>query len=181
MIIAGDICTTCLRLNANLQRNAVAVLVIAGIATCGVLYYSVRNFALDSSQSGMISEKLRSVKMKKISGRRSAAFRYDCRGYRCRYLRRAVTARSRLAARLREEKTFRNIYEPGGEFSKNGMLYLDPDQLQKLSDNLAAVQPLSPCSLRTSACNFFTMLDKVVEKRRWSKSPGEDGYPLRTD
>jgi hopanoid biosynthesis associated RND transporter like protein HpnN len=162
--------------NSQIQRHALAVMVITGISTCGVLYYSVRNFALDADQSRMISEKL--------------PFRIDEKDFRRAFPRLsdtivvvidadtiegAVTARDRLSRRLRKEKSlFRYVYEPGGGtfFEKNGLLYLDLNQLQDLSDNLAAVQPLlalltEDLSLR----NLFSVADKVVEKREEVEIP----------
>ncbi len=163
---------------AILQRYALAVIVIAAISTCGVLYYSVRNFALDANQSGMISEKL--------------PFRKDEKDFRRAFphladtivvvidadaKEGAVSARKRLAARLREEKKlFRNIYEPGGGefFENNGLLYLDSDQLHKLSDNLAAAQALlALLSEDLSLRNLFSVLDKVVEKSELVEIPRE--------
>jgi hopanoid biosynthesis associated RND transporter like protein HpnN len=153
-----------------LQRNALAVIVVAGISTCGVLYYSVHNFALDANQSGMISEKL-PFRKDEMDFRRAFPQLHDTIVVviDADTIEMAVTARSCLAARLREEKKlFRNIYEPGGGefFEKNGLLYLDQDQLHNLSNNLAAVQPLLALLAKDlSLRNIFSVLDKVVEKR----------------
>jgi hopanoid biosynthesis associated RND transporter like protein HpnN len=162
--------------NTQIQRHALAVMVVTGISTCGVLYYSVRNFSFDADQSRMISEKL--------------PFRVDEKDFRRAFPRLsdtivvvidadtiegAITARNRLAERLRKEKSlFRYIYEPGGGtfFEENGLLYLNVDQLEDLSDNLAAAQPLlALLSDDLSLRNLFSVLDKVVEKREEVEIP----------
>jgi hopanoid biosynthesis associated RND transporter like protein HpnN len=186
MINLSDLLCSCKRYLRNLfswwitilQRYALAVIIVTGVSTCGVLYYSVRNFAIDANQSGMISEKL--------------PFRMDEKDFRQAFPRLsdnivvvidadtvegAVSARKRLAARLRDERSlFRNVWEPGGGpfFEKNGLLYLDLEQLQKLSDKMAAVQPLlalltEDLSLR----NYFSVFDKVLERRKEIEIPRE--------
>jgi hopanoid biosynthesis associated RND transporter like protein HpnN len=57
----------------------------------------------------------------------------------------AQSAANRLAARLAtESERYRDIYVPGGDsfFERNALLYLDTDELEDLSDQLATVQPL---------------------------------------
>jgi hopanoid biosynthesis associated RND transporter like protein HpnN len=57
----------------------------------------------------------------------------------------AVRAREILSQRIRQDKKlFKSIYVPGGGgfFEKNGLLYLDVDELERLSEHLAEAQPL---------------------------------------
>jgi hopanoid biosynthesis associated RND transporter like protein HpnN len=161
---------------AYLQRNALAVFIISVLFTAGVLYYSVRNFALDTDLSGMISEKL--------------PFRRDEKAFRKAFpqlsnnivvvieadtVEGAVAARNRLAGQLRKEKRlFKDVYAPGGGtfFEKNGLLYLDVDQLQDLSDSLAAAQPLLALLTKDlSLSNFFSVFRQAVEKRKGVEIP----------
>jgi hopanoid biosynthesis associated RND transporter like protein HpnN len=159
-----------------LQRNALAVIILTGLFTVGVFYYSVRNFALDTDLSGMISNKL--------------PFRKDEKDFRKDFpqlsnnivvvidadtVEGAVTARDRLSGRLRQEKgLFKNVYVPGGGtfFEKNGLLYLDVEQLQDLSDSLAAAQPLLALLTEDlSLSNFFSVFRQAVEKKKEIEIP----------
>jgi hypothetical protein len=55
----------------------------------------------------------------------------------------AARAIESLADALREEKTLRHIYVPGGGafFEKNGLLYFSTEELEDLADHVASAQP----------------------------------------
>lgn len=153
-----------------LQRYAFAVIVIILLSTGAVLYYSIRNFAIDTDLGNMISDKL-SFRKDEIEFRRAFPQFSDMIlvVVEAGTIEGAFTARKRLAGRLREEKSlFKDIYEPGGGsfFDKNGLLYLDTNQLQDLTDNLAAVQPfLAILTKDMSMERLFSVLETTLRKK----------------
>jgi len=76
-------------------------------------------------------------------------------------------ARDRLAERLRADpQHFVHVYEPGGGpfFERNGLLYLEVDELYDLSDNLATAQPyLAELARDPSLRGFSSILREAVE------------------
>ncbi|MDX8392370.1 MAG: MMPL family transporter [Mariprofundaceae bacterium] len=86
----------------------------------------------------------------------------------------ARTATKRLANRLQTESDmFQSVYLPrANEFiEKNGLLYLDLDNLEMLSDELAAMQPfLGTIAADPSLRGLFAMLEKAII----GKEKGED-------
>jgi hopanoid biosynthesis associated RND transporter like protein HpnN len=79
----------------------------------------------------------------------------------------ADQARDRLAESLeRETGLFESVYLPGGGsfFKRHGLLYLDIEELEDLSDNLAQVQPfLGKVVQDQSLIGLFSMLDSAME------------------
>jgi len=79
---------------------------------------------------------------------------------------RARDAAARLAARLAEdEATFPSVYVPGGDpfFERAALLYLSPEQLEKLTTDLARVQPLlSALSRDPGLGNLATVLQDGI-------------------
>ncbi|MGI9431810.1 MAG: MMPL family transporter, partial [Myxococcota bacterium] len=82
-----------------------------------------------------------------------------------------------LAAELRADpERFRDVFVPGdGEFfEKNGLLYLEPDALEELVDDLALAQPfLAELSRDRSLRGLFDLLSRAVEL-----SPQLGGFEL---
>ena len=78
----------------------------------------------------------------------------------------AEDAATRLAARLRQQPgLFRDVYQPGGGpfFEAHGLLYLSPDELQELTDNLARAQPyLAELSKDRSLRGFLSLLAEAT-------------------
>ena len=78
----------------------------------------------------------------------------------------AEDARARLASRLmRDADEFPWIYAPGGDafFARNGLLYLDVERLESLSDRLAQAQPLlGPLARDTSLRGIAGGLDLIA-------------------
>src|SRR5271157_3643992 len=113
---------------AAMQRYALWVIVLVLSATAGVLFYSVRNFRINTDFNSMISEKLHFRKVQtdfdksfpQLSDTIVIVLDADT-------AEQAMEARKSFAAQLRKEKTlFRTVYEPGGGefFEKKGLLYM---------------------------------------------------------
>jgi uncharacterized protein len=78
----------------------------------------------------------------------------------------ALALRDRLA---REKKLFASVDMPGEGpfFEKNGLLYLSTDDLSKLSDHLAEVQPyLAELRRDSSLRGVFTLLERAADSLR---------------
>src|SRR5271169_3026915 len=101
---------------AAMQRYAPWVIAVVIAATAGVLFYSVRNFRINTDFNSMISEKLHFRKVQtdfdksfpQLSDTIVIVLDADTPEH-------AMWARKRLAAQLSKEQTlFRTVYEPGG-------------------------------------------------------------------
>ena len=88
----------------------------------------------------------------------------------------AEDAATVLAERLRrDDAIFKTVYQPGGDpfFATNGLLYLDPDELADLADNLAEVQPLiGKLGEDPSLRGLFGVLRNALEE------PGAENFDL---
>jgi hypothetical protein len=75
--------------------------------------------------------------------------------------------RDRLTELLKKRKDrFRSVYAPGssGFFERNGLLYLDLDQLQDISDRLATIQPfLALLTPDLSVARFVDVMTQGLE------------------
>jgi len=151
------------------QLHACAVAAVTILLTAGILYYSLTHFRINTDLNGMISDKLH---FRKLQNDFTRAFPQlsdtivvviDAETPEL-----AAGARVRLAGLLREEKTlFKDVYEPGGGdfFEKNGLLYLNVDELEDFADKMAAAQPLigflaQDLSLR----GLFSVLGQALER-----------------
>jgi hypothetical protein len=129
-----------------MERYCVAVtVVIAFITACAIAYCAV-NFKVSTDLTSMISDQLRFRQLEKELFRDfpdltdTIVIVIDADTIDS-----AVAARKALSDRLsRDKKLFMSIYEPGSGsfFEKNGLLYLDVAELEKLSDRLSEAQPL---------------------------------------
>lgn len=76
-------------------------------------------------------------------------------------------ASTELAARLREEQDLvQSVYRPGAGafFERHGLLYLSVEELEKLSDNLAQIQPfLGRLAADPSLRGLFELMGEAVE------------------
>jgi uncharacterized protein len=128
------------------QHRALMVLILTIVSTCAVLYYSITHFKINVDMSGMISNKLHfrkldsdfSKALPSLTDTIVVVIDADT-------AERAVSIRKGLAERLKQQKElFKSVYEPGGGtfFEKNGLLYLDINELEDFADNMAAAQPL---------------------------------------
>jgi hopanoid biosynthesis associated RND transporter like protein HpnN len=151
------------------QTHAWAVIAAGVLLTAGIFYYSLTHFRINTDVNGMISEKLR---FRKLENDFARAFPQLCDTIvvviEADAPELATEARSRLAGRLREEKTaFRDVFEPGGGifFEKNGLLYMSVDELEDFADRMTAAQPLigfmaEDLSLR----GLFSVLGQALEQ-----------------
>lgn len=159
---------------SGVQKRARAVIIIAVLATIGVLFYSVRNFSVNTDLSDMISEKLPFRRVEKdfsrafpnLSNNIVAVIEADSADQ-------AMSARDKLLERLKSEKTlFKNFYAPGAGsfFEKNGLLYLDTPKLEDFADNMAAAQPLLGfLSQDLSLGGLFSVLGQALSQPEAAK------------
>jgi hopanoid biosynthesis associated RND transporter like protein HpnN len=128
-----------------IQSRSLMVVIITVLITGGILFYSIRNFKINTDLNSMISEKLRFRKLEKdflrafpqLTDAIVVVLDADT-------AERVLSARKRMVERLKKTGLFKMIYEPGGGkfFEKNGLLYLSKDELENLADRLADAQPL---------------------------------------
>lgn len=157
------------------QRNAVPVL-IAVLLTCGgTILYLKQNIRINTDLNSMISEKLHFRKIEKdfsrafpqLSDTIVVVIDADT-------AEQAVSARKHMAERLRKETgLFKTVYEPGGGdfFEKNGLLYMDTDELEELADKLATAQPLLAfLSKDLSLRGLFSVLDMALNSPEATKT-----------
>ncbi len=157
------------------QRNAVPVL-IAVLLTCGgTVLYLKQNFRINTDLNSMISEKLHFRKIEKDFSRAfpqlsdTIVVVIDAETAE-----QAVSARKHMAGRLRKETgLFKTVFEPGGGdfFEKNGLLYMDTDELEELADKLATAQPLLAfLSKDLSLRGLFSVLDMALNSPEATKT-----------
>jgi hopanoid biosynthesis associated RND transporter like protein HpnN len=151
-----------------IQRRAWLVLSIVLFFTVGVLYYSVRNFEINTDMNAMISKTLRFRMLERDFNRAfpqlSDTIVVVVDGATPEL---AISARKRLAEGLRGEKNlFKNVSEPGGGsfFEREGLLYLSESELEDFADNMAAAEPMigllaSDMSLR----GLFSIIQKTLD------------------
>ncbi|HEX8948693.1 MAG TPA: MMPL family transporter, partial [Dissulfurispiraceae bacterium] len=159
------------------QRRAPAVIIIAVLLTAGVLFYSLRNFRINTDINSMISEKLRFRVLEKDFSRAFPQFTdtlvvvLDADTPE-----RAFSARAQLAERLRKETAlFKTVYEPGGGefFEKNGLLYLDAKELNEFADKMAGAQPLLALLSRDlSLRGLFSVLETAMSRPEFKEMQG---------
>jgi hopanoid biosynthesis associated RND transporter like protein HpnN len=160
------------------QRRAGLFLSVVLFFTLGVLYYSVRNFDINTDTNAMISDNLRFRKLEKDFNRAfpqlSDTIVVVVNGDTPEL---AVSARKRLGERLRTEKSlFKSVSEPGGGsfFEKEGLLYLSENELEDFADNMAAAQPLIGLLSRdTSLRGLFSVVQKTLAPQQ--DAGGGDG------
>ncbi len=162
---------------AAMQRYAPLVMVTVIAATAGVLFYSVKNFRINTDFNSMISEKLHFRKIEKDFDKSfpqlsdTIVIILDANTPE-----QAMSARKRFASQLRNEKDlFRNVYEPGGGkyFERNGLLYLGVNELEQLSDKLAGAQPLLAfLSKDLSMRGLFSVLGMALTHKELAGAQG---------
>jgi hopanoid biosynthesis associated RND transporter like protein HpnN len=153
------------------QKKALRIVIVAVLLSAGILLYAVKNVTLDADLTAMLSENLPFRKLEKDFLRafpnlkNTLVIVIDGDSAE-----RAIDARNRLAASLaREKKLFRSIYEPGSGafFERNGLLYMNVDQLQDLADNMSSAQPLLALLSRDlSLKGFFSVVETVVQNSK---------------
>lgn len=164
---------------ARVRRHAWLVVVIAFAAAAAAGVYAARNLGLNTDTADMISPDLPFRQATKAFDRAFPQFadllvvvvEADTPD-------RADAAADALAAALRaDDRLFRSVYRPGGEpfFRRNALLYLDRDELDRLADNLARVQPLLfTLAADPSLRGLFGLLETSVKAMRDGEAPSYD-------
>ncbi|HEX9079030.1 MAG TPA: MMPL family transporter, partial [Desulfuromonadaceae bacterium] len=152
----------------HVERRYLATVVLFALATLGILAYSAVNFKIDADLTNMVSEKLPFRNLEKQLYREFPQLTDvivvvvdgDSVGE-------AMDARKLIADRLRKEtRFFKSVQEPGGSelFERNGLLYLDPPELEALSDNLAKGEPLMGLLFKDySLRGFFSLVGTALD------------------
>ena len=150
------------------RRHAVAVVLAALVVTVWLGHYAAENLELDSSTHGFMAEDLWHVKLWKdldaalpettdniivvVTGETADL---------------ADDAAAAIADRLAQEPNlFTLVYHPGGDqfFRRNGLLYLDLDDLIDLSDRMAEAQGLLAQLARDQSLRgLFSVLGEAVD------------------
>ncbi|HEX9791760.1 MAG TPA: MMPL family transporter, partial [Kiloniellales bacterium] len=149
------------------ERIAALVLVLAVLATGGAATITVANIGINTSTTDMLSPELPfrrhdaaiSRAFPQLSDTLIVVVESDTADG-------AADAAARLAGEMAARpKMFREIFYPEGDefFRRNGLLYLDVDELQALSDRLAEAQPLlSALSEDPSLRGLAGVLDQAL-------------------
>jgi hypothetical protein len=152
------------------QRFSVFILLAAILLASASLIYSSNNLAINTSTTDMLSKDLE--------------FRKNYENLKSNFpslsnnILIVITAKTpdlsedvakQLSTSLRKEKDlFSFVFDAKNDpfFLQNGLLYLDTDELEDLSDNLARFQPfLVSLSSDASLNNFFKILNRAVENK----------------
>ena len=161
------------------HRHAGWVITIAAVATAAVLGYAANTLGINTDTADMIDETLPFRQAVKDFDRAFPQFGDTLLvvidGDTADLAEDAATA---LAARLEQDPAmFKTVYRPGGEafFVRNGLLYLDLDDLADLADNLAEVQPLiGKLAGDPSLRGLFGVLETAVEEAGAGEAAGFD-------
>jgi hopanoid biosynthesis associated RND transporter like protein HpnN len=147
-------------------RHAAALVVLAVLATVGLLYYTATHIALDTDTAKMLDPEL---PFRKADNEFSAAFPQlgdqIVIVLEAAHAGEASDAADALADALRQRpQQFQHIEEPGvGDyFARYGLLYLSTDELWTLDERLAAAAPfLGTLSRDPSLHGLFDVLGKA--------------------
>jgi len=150
------------------QHHARRIVILALVSTTFVLLYSVNNFSINLDTSNMISSKLhyRQVENDFLKAfpnlSNTIVMVIDAKTAD-----QAVSTRDRLVEVLQKNTAlFKDIYVPGGGsfFDRNGLLYLNVNELQDFADNMAAAQPfLALLSQDMSLPGLFSVFRTILE------------------
>ena len=150
------------------RRAAAPVVVLAVLATLGGAVYTAKNIGINTSTTDMLSADLpfrrnaNAIKQAFPQFRNTLVIVIDGETPD-----QADDAATLLAERLRERpETFRRVFYPEADafFRENGLLYLDLDELQDLSDRLADAQPLlTTLDEDMSLRGLFDVLSRAIE------------------
>lgn len=159
------------------QHHAGAILLLSVLLTFGTLYYSAANFKINTDIHSMMSDKLSYRRLykefSKAFPQQSDTIVVVIDGTTTEQ---AEAAWKAIAEQLRKEQAiFAEIYEPGAGafFQKNGLLYLNTEELERLGDRLSAAQPfLALLSEDLSIRGLFEVVAKALEQEDLSE--GQD-------
>jgi len=171
----------------GVRRWSAAVAVAAAAVTIAAAYYVVGHISINTDTEDMLSPDLPFRQESRALSRAFPQFSDDI----------AVViegqtpdladdAAMALAAAMRKRpKVFERVFDQAGEpfFRKNGLLYLDRDELYDLSDRLAEAQPFLGTLWRDpSLRGLFQMLGRAIDETLKSEKgapPIEIGRVLR--
>jgi hypothetical protein len=155
-------------IRATLNYSA-HLLLTAVLATSFILAYTIINFKINTDLTDMVSSKLPFRKIRKdyarafprLSDTIVVVIDADTPEF-------AMDSQKRLANRLLQTKgIFKTVYIPGGGsfFERNGLLYMNVQELERLTDHLADAQPfLALLSRDFSFSGLFSVLEKVIQE-----------------
>ena len=156
------------------MRHAVAVIFLSIAAAASALYYTVNNLRINTYPGNVLSDELPWRQDKLAYEKAFPQFRdsivivLDAPT-----VDQARDAASRLYHRLSEDsRHFEWIFYPPENrfFRENGLLFNDINDLEKLSDHLAKVQPfLSEVSTDQSLRGTFKLLDQALQEENRGK------------
>lgn len=150
-------------------RHAPRVLLAALLLTVASAVYTARNLGMNTDTTNMLSEHL---PFRINSERYNKAFPQDTDilllVLSAPTPEQAYSITSRLAALLKKDnKNFSDIYAPGVDdfFGRNGLLYEDIPQLERITDHLAEAQPLiAQISRDPTLYSFIQLLTQAVDE-----------------
>lgn len=151
------------------QHHAVAVTLLTVLAAAGTLYYTVHHIRINTSTSDMLSEKLpwrqTYIQYKKAFPQYSDNIVVVIDGATADEARDAA---ARLAGGIAARNdVFEYLFAPQtNEFlRKNGLIYLDHEEVEDLADNLARVQPfLARLASDQSLHGLFALLRQALSE-----------------
>ena len=150
------------------RRFAWAVVVAALVATGGLLHYTATNLGMNTSTADMLDPAL---EFRRQMTRFDAAFPQLSDSMLIvidgETLDAAEDAAEAIAARLDGADAFEWVYQPGADpfFIRNGLLYLEADELESLADRLADAQPLlADIDRDPSMRGLFGVLELAAEE-----------------
>jgi hypothetical protein len=155
----------------GVRRHPIATLVVAALVTAVLGLYTYRNLGINMDVAAMLSPDLPHQKTWNEIAHAFPASQDPllvvvdaATPERARAA--ALALRDRLA---RETQLFGSVDVPGEGpfFEKNGLLYLSADELEKLADHLAEVQPyLAELRRDTSLRGLFALLRRAADSLR---------------
>lgn len=150
----------------RVRRRAVPVTAAAGLATAAFLYAAATGLEVDTDTTHMLSERLpwrqTYEEYKEAFPRHVDQLLVVIRGASPDI---ADRARERLAARLRGEDVIMDVHLPGGGpfFDRHALLYMEPEELRELADNLAAFGPwLRRVEADPTLPEFFAAVERLL-------------------
>jgi len=156
------------------MRHAVLVIVLSILAATGALYYTINNLRINTYPGNVLSDKLPWRQDKLAYERAFPQFRdsivivLDAPT-----VDQARNAAAQLYRRLSEDSShFEWIFYPPESrfFRENGLLFEDTEDLEKLSDHLAKVQPfLSEVSSDQSIRGTLNLLGRALREDKDAK------------
>jgi len=161
----------------GVRARARAVLIATGLFTVGCIAFAVTHIGINTSHTALLSEDLpfwqQYMAYAKVFPILDEALLVVVDADSALAARDATEL---LAARLREmPDRFSSVYVPGGGvfFERHALLYLSVDELEELSDQIAAVQPiLKALAEDDSIKRLADLIEKAIEQAE----AGEDDF-----